>query len=111
MTKISFLFCLVLAVELNGQDFNWWRNLVNWDGVTPWQRYLITTPAYPGPNALPVPLISNGSIDSINSVGLTSNLHFSRGDNTQNVAIYGNYCVVKERIAFDITWISYEHST
>ncbi len=100
--------CLVIVGHIKAQDFNWWANLVKWDGITPWQRYLIYTPAYLGPNGLPVPFITNGSIDSINSVSLTGNFHFSKGDNTQNFSVYGNYCLVKEKVAFDIFWVPYE---
>lgn len=108
--KKYFVIVLVLIVgRSQAQDFAWWAKLVKWDGVTPWQRYIITNPAYMGPNALPVPFISNGSIDSINSVGLTGNIHFSKGDNTQNLAVYGNYCLVKDVISFDFFWVPYEH--
>jgi hypothetical protein len=109
MKRYLFFLLLLTSGYAKAQDFDWWAKLVTWDGVTPWQRYLITTPAYLGPNALPVPFISNGSIDSINSVSLTGNFHFSKGDNTQNLVVYGNYCLVKNRLAFDIGWVPYEH--
>lgn len=107
--KKYFLIILVLfAAHSQAQDFGWWAKLVDWDGVTPWQRYIKTNPAYLGPNALPVPFISNGSIDSIHSIGITANLHFSKGDNTQNLAVYGNYCLVKDLISFNFFWVPYE---
>jgi hypothetical protein len=108
MKRYFFALLILSCGQAKAQDFDWWKKVVNWDGVTPWQRYLITTPGYFGPNALPIPFISNGSIDSINSISLTGNLHFSKGDNTQNLGVYANYCVVKERIAFDIYWVPYE---
>ena len=101
------LLCLIGGI-VQAQDFPWWAKVVKWDGVTPWQRYIITNPGYMGPNALPVPFIRNGSIDSINSIGLTGNLHFSKGDNTQNIAVYGNYCLVKDLVSFDMYWVPYE---
>src|SRR5690349_4098621 len=57
----AFVFSSICA---NCQSFQWWADLVKWDGVTPWQRYIKTFPKYLGPNGLPVPLITNGSIDS-----------------------------------------------
>ena len=108
MKRYLFALVILLCGRAKAQDFDWWKKVVNWDGVTPWQRYLITAPAYLGPNALPVPFIANGSIDSLNSISLTGNLHFSKGDNTQNLALYANYCIVKERISFDIFWVPYE---
>lgn len=108
MRKQLLILLLLSSTQLFAQDFAWWAKVVKWDGVTPWQRYIITYPAYMGPNALPVPFISNGSIDSVNSLALTGNLHFSKGDNTQNLALYGNYCLVKDVIAFDVYWVPYE---
>ena len=108
MKKYFFIILVLFAENAHAQDFGWWAKLVDWDGVTPWQRYIKTNPAYLGPNALPVPFISNGSIDSVNSIGVTANLHFSKGDNTQNLAVYGNYCLVKDVISFDFFWVPYE---
>ena len=108
MKKLFLTFFVCLSLYSHAQDFGWWANLVKWDGVSPWQRYIITNPGYLGANALPVPFLSNGTIDSVNSFGITGNLHFSKGDNTQNLAIYGNYCLVKNVIAFDIYWVPYE---
>lgn len=92
----------------NAQTFDWWARTVKWDGVSSWGSYIITQPAYMGPNSLPVPQVSNGSIDSSFFVAATGNLHFSKGDNTQNLAIYANYCLVKDVISFDASWVPYE---
>jgi len=108
MKKHFFTFFLILYGHVYAQDFNWWAKLVKWDNITPWQRYIKTNPAYMGPNALPVPFISNGSIDSIHSFGVTGNFHFSKGDNTQNLALYANYCLAKDVISFDMYWVPYE---
>jgi hypothetical protein len=109
-------FFLLLGIVLSSavarsQTWEWWANLVKWDGVSPWQHYLITAPKYLGPNALPVPFITNGSIDSVNALGVSGAFHFSEGDNTQNIVLYGNYCLVKNVISFDASYIPYEHYT
>jgi hypothetical protein len=102
---ILFLFANTTAFS---QTFDWWQQTVNWDGVSHWSRYMITQPAYQGPNSLPVPRIGNGSIDSVFSIGATVNAHFSNGDNTQNLMLYGNYCIAKGKVAIDIQWVPYE---
>jgi len=99
------------AIDGEAQTGDWWAQTVNWDGVRHWSRYIITMPAYLGPNALPVPRISNGNADSSSSVSATGSLHFSNGDNTQNITIYANYCLVKNVISFDASWVPYEHFT
>ena len=99
MRSISFATVLLCFV-LNGyaQTFDWWAQVVHWDGVSEWPKYMITQPGYMGPNALPVPRIGNGSIDSNFSVSTTGSFHFSKGDNTQNITVYANYCRVKNVI-------------
>jgi hypothetical protein len=93
------------------QSYTWWENTVNWDGVTPWERYITFTPGFLGPNALPVPHITNGSIDSVNSIGISGNVYFSKEDHTQNISLYANYCLVKNKISFDVFWVPVEHFT
>ncbi len=87
----------------------WWENTVHWDGVTHWERYIIYTPGYLGPNALPVPHISNGSIDSINVFGVSGTYHYSKEDKTVNTTLYANYSFLKDKISFDLFWVPIEH--
>lgn len=108
MKFVTVFFFLTLSLISRAQDHNWWANNVGWDGVTHWSRYLISQPAFLGPNALPVPKIGNGRIDSVSSISVTGNLHFSPGDNTQNISLYANYCLVKDLVSFDIAWVPYE---
>jgi len=111
MRRIVVIIFTLSVANSYGQTFDWWAQLVHWDGVSEWPKYMITQPAYMGPNALPVPRIGNGSIDSSFSIAATGSLHFSKGDNTQNFTIYANYCLVKNVISFDASWIPYEHFT
>jgi len=110
----SLLLSIVISCfffHAPAQSLTWWANNVHWDGITPWERYTTFTPGYLGPNALPVPPITNGSIDSINSVGFSGDFHFSKGDHTQNITLYGSYCLVKNKISFDAFWVPVEHFT
>jgi hypothetical protein len=107
--RYRLLIIILLSPLLSfSQTFEWWRDNVQWDGVTHWGKYIIVSPAYLGPNALSVPLINNGSIDSLTSLGLTANAHFSKGDHTQNLMLYGNYTTKKNTIAVDIQFVPYE---
>ncbi len=106
---VSFFF--FWSLKGNTQTFTQWAQVVNWDGVSHWSRYMITQPAYQGPNSLPVPHMSNGSIDSSFFISATGNFHFSKGDNTQNISLYANYCPVKDIISIDAVWVPYEHFT
>jgi hypothetical protein len=116
MRQILLVISCSFFLNVQAQTFDWWANNVQWDGVTHWSRYLIFSPGYFGPNALPVPEIGNGSIDSITSVGITGNLHFSKGDNTQNIKLIGNFCVVKNAVSINLAyipaeWFQMDHAT
>ena len=109
---MRFIFILLLKLfftPLYSQTFDRWAQIVNWDGVSHWSRYMITQPGYQGPNSLPVPRIGNGSSDSSFAFGITGNLHFSSADNTQNITVYANYSLVKDLVSIDLTWVPYEH--
>lgn len=105
--------CVFLLIGLSpaAQTFTRWAQVVGWDGVSHWSKYMISMPAYQGPNSLPVPRITNGSIDSSFSIAATGQLHYSDGDNTQNINLYANYCLVKDRISLDMAWVPYERYT
>jgi hypothetical protein len=108
----SFLLVSVCFTRpVPAQTFDRWAQVVGWDGVSHWTRYMITQPAFMGPNALPVPQVGNGSIDSNHYLGASVTAHFSPGDHTQNLTLYGNYCLQKERLSFDIMWVPYERFT
>jgi hypothetical protein len=109
MRGCIILIFFFLSQGVRAQTLAQWAQLVHWDGVSHWSRYIITQPAFQGPNALPVPRMGNGSIDSSFFISATGNFHFSKGDNTQNYAVYANYCLVKDLISFDIFWVPFEY--
>jgi hypothetical protein len=108
MKMIILIISQLLFFCAKAQTFDRWALVVNWDGMSHWSRYMISMPDYLGPNALPVPRITNGSIDSTSSISVRGQLHFSKGDNTQNISLYANYCLVKDVISFDAEWVPYE---
>lgn len=98
----------LVCTSSHAQTLQEWAQTVHWDGVSHWSKYIITLPAHMGPNALPVPFIGNGSVDSTVSVSASAQFHFRNGDHTQNLAIYGNYCLVKDLVSFDIAYVPVE---
>src|SRR5438876_4289533 len=107
---LTAVICCIFSYA-PAQSYTWWANTVNWDGVTPWERYITFTPGFLGPNALSVPHITNGSSDSIDSFGISGNVLFSKEDHTQHISLYANYCLVKNKISFDVFWVPVEHFT
>jgi hypothetical protein len=115
MTKRLFMFFKFLPVALLfplfscAQTFEWWRDNVKWNGTDHWGTFIQIRPKYLGPNALSVPLINTGSVDTASSIGITANVHTSKGDKTQNLMIYGNYTTPKNTISVDLQYVPYEH--
>lgn len=101
---LSFLF----VHTLYAQDDQWWIRNVNWDGFSHWSKYIKYNPSNLGPNALPVPSLSNGRIDSLNSFSFSTMYHSMKGDQTANLALRGNYVLVKDRISVDAFWVPVE---
>ena len=106
--------CLVIVFVFFGlanaraQSFEWWRDNVNWDGTTHWWKYLTTSPRYFGPNAFTVPQLNNGSADSTLSLGASAAFHFMKGDQTQNLTLYGNYTTKNNSISIDAQFVPHE---
>lgn len=111
MWILFLLFLVFSSFNSKSQTLDRWAQVVNWDGTTHWSKYMIMTPAFQGPNSLPVPSLGNGEVDSTNWLKLSGNFHFSKGDNTQNIILQGNYCLVKDIASIDLFWIPFEYYT
>ena len=99
---------IVSSAHVRAQDYLWWENNVNWDGISHWSTYIISSAANMGPNALPVPELPNGHVDNISSFSVGGAAHFSDGDNTQNVILRANLNLVEDVVSFDLMMIPIE---
>lgn len=106
---ILFAQCLLSNILIAQTDFTWWNNKHNWDGVTSWTRYLKYSPGYFGPNALPVPDMEKGSLCRDTYIKLSTDFHFSKGDNTEALFFKFYYPVVKDKIAVESWCVPIEH--
>lgn len=66
-------------------DISWWEQKHNWDGTRYWSSYLIMSPKYLGPNALPVPEFHGGEIPNQREISFGTEVHHSTGDKTANL--------------------------
>lgn len=101
------LFSSPSLAAQNG-DFSWWNELHNWDGLTPWQNYLIIAPGFMGPNALPVPDIKNGRLPEMGTVKFGAEQHLSAGDNTRNLFTEGYLQLFSDRVGLNLQWVPLE---
>lgn len=91
------------------EDYGWWVQIHNWDGITPWYQYLKMTPEYLGPNALPVPEIQKGFVGNKATLELAADGHFSKGDKTQNFFTKLYYPLVPKIVAIEGYVVPIEH--
>jgi len=106
---------MVLSLMMTGvtksqeRDFYWWNEIHNWDGITNWEDYIIKSPGFMGPNALPVPQVKNGNIVYDFEVQIATDIHFSKGDQTQNLFLHIDYPLVKEVVSLEFYVVPLEH--
>ena len=109
MKTLTFLFLLLSTINAHAQeDFSWWTEIHHWDGYTPWNQYMTMSTSFLGPNALPVPEVMKGSIDTLASLELSGDYNFSRGDKTKNIFTRGYLPLYENRFAVSIDVIPYE---
>lgn len=106
---IAIIGLLFLISGTYGQDYSWWNIKHNWDGVSSWKRYLISTPGYMGPNALPVPEINNGSIQDYYSLEIAPEVHLSKGDHTFDILTKFIWPVSRGKVSVGISYIPVEY--
>ncbi|MTB52450.1 hypothetical protein [Lewinella sp. W8] len=109
---MRFLYCFIpflLSVVGHAQDdFGWWNEANNWDGATDWREYIIISPGFMGPNALPVPEIFTGQMDSTFVAELGIAGHRSPGDDTDNLFTRLFTPLFSERVGFDLRFVPLE---
>lgn len=106
--KLILLLLCFHPLYTRAQAHERWADIVKWDGVTNWRNYLIYAPGYLGPNALPVPDMSNGTADTLNNISVHFAFHSGTGDKTKNWRMRATYCFLKSKMSADISWIPVE---
>jgi len=114
MNKPFVCFLLLITLMLSyetviAQDYSWWNEKHNWDGVTHWSRYIIISPSYMGPNALPVPDINTGIISDDLTLDIGADGHFSKGDKTTNLYTKIFIPLATNKVGLNLSWIPVEY--
>lgn len=110
MPRFIILFFLLLfpVFKSCAQDHQWWADNVGWDGVSHWSEYIISSPRYLGPNALPIPQQNNGLLPEEHELRVGLNQHRTEGDITSNMAIGLDLLLVSKVVSFDFFWVPLE---
>lgn len=107
----SFFILLFIASGFTSfsQDLQWWKKKHNWDGHSHYSRYMTFSPAYFGPNALPVPEFHTGEIFDVSYLRTAVESHLSSGDNTFNLFGKAYLPFAKNKIAIEIYGVPLEY--
>jgi hypothetical protein len=110
------LFVLLISLHwvfaLQAQeDFSWWNQKHNWDGCSPWTDYLTISTSFMGPNAIPVPEMTRGMIDSAAELEVAGDYYFSRGDKTKDFYLRGYLPLFSHRMSVTLEAVPYEWFT
>jgi hypothetical protein len=104
----AILLLLWLAPAALAQ--NYWKLTPNIGlGNTVREKYIITTPGYMGPNALPIPEVNKGLVNPNTNFKVSAETHNGKGDNTQNMYAQIYYSVVPGKIAIKLYGVPIEH--
>jgi hypothetical protein len=90
MRRVLLIALVLFSFNAQAQ-LDWWNQIHNWDGATPWTQYMKYSHGYLGPNAIPIPTLqrSNRSyfksssqmslIEDDSFLSLHNELHWDRG--------------------------------
>lgn len=95
--------CMVFAQVNDGIN----NPYTNWDGITHWSRYLTIAPGKLGPNALPVPKLEQGRIDSVWYLQSSFIYHHNPEDKTPTVFLKG-VAPLGKKAALEVSGVVFE---
>lgn len=111
MKRLLFLVLFVIPVSVFSQeDYTWWNEIHGWlPGMPSWRSFMIISPGFLGPNALPVPEVKKGLLPEKKEIEFGTDLHFLEGDNTQNLFGRFYYPFAGGKIAVEVNGVLLEH--
>ncbi len=111
MRNLLIILLIFTSGSLMAQeDWSWWNNLHNWEpGMPGWRNWMIISPGYLGPNALPVPEVKRGFLENETEIEITASNHFHSGDPTQDISGRAYIPFAKGKIAIEMYGVLLEH--
>ena len=114
INRFCFFLFILFSINVNaqkaGEDYTWWNELHGWEEGDPgWRNWIKMTPGYLGPNALPVPEVKRGFLNSKTEVEITASGHFLKGDPTQDISGRLFVPFAQSKIAVEVYGVIIEH--
>ena len=114
INRFCFFLFILFSINVNaqkaGEDYTWWNELHGWEEGDPgWRNWIKMTPGYLGPNALPVPEVKRGFLNSKTEAEITASGHFLKGDPTQDISGRLFVPFAQSKIAVEVYGVIIEH--
>lgn len=106
--RITLLLVLALSMHSAKAQYAWWVEIHDWDWVSHWSDYMSFQPGTMGPNALPVPDLQRGRIDTNLTLLAAPEVHFAKNDFTANLYTKINI-PIKKAVALQVWWVPIEY--
>ncbi|MDP2424338.1 MAG: hypothetical protein U1C46_01800 [Bacteroidales bacterium] len=107
---IGFLLLLCFPHQVLAQkNYHWWNLKHNWDGASNWTSYMLYSPGYMGPNALPVPRMLDGYLNHNINIEPGAGLHIQPGELIIDGSISLYFPFAKGSAALEINHTSIEY--
>lgn len=109
VSSFAFFVNLLAISQLKAQDpYAHWKAAVNWDGITPWENYMVRSSGRMGPNALPIPISRYPRLTKNWEIENGMEFHRAAGDRTDNLFHYVSIPMANERVSLALTYRSVE---
>ena len=102
------LFIFLSQLSFAQLDYTWWDVKNNWVRGTHWHEYIIISPGFMGPNALPVPNIQTGVLPKEANFKFALDKHSSKGDETENLYTEIYLPLYSDKVGFSVYGVPYE---
>lgn len=107
---ILLILFIVPLLATSEEDYTLQNKLYALEPVMPgWRSFLHISPGYMGPNALPVPEVKKGIVTAANSIEFGLDLHFMKGDPTQDIFARYYRSFADNKIAIELYGVIVEH--
>jgi len=99
----------ILNQAASQEPYEWWNKKHNWDGYTHWSNYIIYSPGYMGPNALPVPRLTDGLLSGRITLEPEATIHAQTGEFTAGGGLRFFYPIAKGVAGLEFSQVMAEY--
>lgn len=108
MLRNTLIACMLFCFTGAKAQYAWWVEIHDWDWISHWSDYMSFQPGTMGPNALPVPDLQRGRMDTNLTLLAAPEVHLAQNDFTANLFTRINI-PIKKAVALQVWWVPLEY--